>query len=102
MVSLRFKKFLAKKKRVETIKKVPRQKSILPEIDDAINDLRNRTQFPEIDDAVNDLRSRTFFPELDDAVIDTFESAGSAIAGMNREGDEFDDAVDDAIPKGEL
>lgn len=84
--SIRFKKFLAKKRRFQPVKKVRRVRVALTEEDKAVMDLRRRTQFPE----------------LDNAVFDTQRSAGSVFANLNNEASAFDEAVDDAIPKGGL
>ena len=112
MVSLRFKRFLNRKR---TVKKFSAPKRKIKIRGRRI--IRSREPFPEVfsQSYPEIFKNRpeifdTNRPEIfeagqkaqADAVNDTFRSAGMFMVGANKEVDDFDDIVDMAIPKGEL
>jgi len=85
--SLRFKKFIGNRNKVRQIKRVG---------------IPRGTGIPEVDREVEDLERRKVFPALDRAVINTRLQADEALVNMSNEAELMDEAVDDAIPTGEL
>lgn len=83
--SLRFKRFIENRNRVRQLGRAYRE-----------------TGIPEVDREVADLERRKVFPALDRAVINTRLQASEALINMENEAELMDDAVDDAIPTGEL